>query len=338
MQYVSLGVSGIQVSPIFLGGMSFGEPDPNQHQWTVDPDTTRSIIAKAIDLGINAIDTANCYANGSSETYIGEALKALGVNRENVVLASKVYFNEGHSSAEAIKREIEGSLRRLGTEYLDLYILHRFDYGTPIEESMQALDDLVKEGKVRALGASEMYGYQYHNLQKAAHANGWTPLSSLQCHYNLLYREDERELLPVARQYGALPTPYSPLASGHLARSTWDSDSLRGTTDAVVRDKYDAARNQDQPIIERVAHLAQKHGVSMAQIALSWQWSHGASSPIVGCSSPERVEEAVKALDVHLEEGDIQYLESPYVAHELVGPLARPGEKHLAGTTKPEHR
>jgi aryl-alcohol dehydrogenase-like predicted oxidoreductase len=338
MQYISLGVSGIQVSPIFLGGMSFGQPDPNQHQWTVNPDTTRSIIAKALDLGINAIDTANCYANGSSETYIGEALKALGTKREDVVLASKVYFNEGHSSTQAIKREVEGSLRRLGTEYLDLYILHRFDYGTPIEESMQALDDLVKEGKVRALGASEMYGYQYHNLQEAAHANGWTPLSSLQCHYNLLYREDERELLPVARQYGALPTPYSPLASGHLARSTWDSDSLRGTTDAVVHNKYDAARNQDQPIIERVAEIAQQHGVSMAQIALAWQWSHGASSPIVGCSSPERVEEAVRALDVHLEEGDIQYLESPYVAHELVGPLARPGERQLAGTITPEHR
>ncbi|WEV76160.1 aldo/keto reductase [Bifidobacterium sp. ESL0800] len=335
MEYIDLGTSGIKISPMFIGGMSFGEPDPAQHVWTLDQEQTQAVIARALELGVNAIDTANCYARGTSEEYIGQALRNLNVPREKVVLASKVYFNEGHSSAAAIKREVEGSLKRLGTDYLDLYILHRFDYGTPIEETMEALDGLVREGKVRALGASEMYGYQFHNLEAAAERNGWTKLSTVQCHYNLIYREDERELIPVARQYGAIPTAYSPLASGHLARKTWDSDSLRGRTDRVEHSKYDHDRAADQPIIDRVAELADRHGVSMAQIALAWQWVHGPAAPIVGCNSPERVDQAVAALDVKLSERDIAYLEEPYNAHELVGPLARPGEKPLAGTTTP---
>jgi aryl-alcohol dehydrogenase-like predicted oxidoreductase len=224
---MKLGVSGIEVPALFIGGMSFGEPDPEQHVWTTSQESTQAIIAKAFDLGLNAIDTANCYARGTSEEFIGRSIRNLGIPREQMIIASKVYFNEGHLSPAAIRREIEGSLRRLQTDYLDLYIMHRFDYSTPIEETMQALDQLVREGKVRALGASEMYGYQYHTMQTAAESNGWTKLSSLQCHYNLLYREDERELIPVARQYGALPTPYSPLASGHLARAAWDFDSSR---------------------------------------------------------------------------------------------------------------
>lgn len=335
MEHFELGQSGVIIPPMFLGGMSFGKPDPDQHLWTIDQKATEQVIGRALELGVNAIDTANCYARGTSEEYIGQALKDIGVPRDKVVLASKVYFNDGHSSAAAIKREIEGSLRRLGTDYLDIYILHRFDYDTPVEETMQALDDLVREGKVRALGASEMYGYQYHDLQAAAESNGWTKLSTLQCHYNLLYREDERELIPVARQYGAVPTPYSPLASGHLARKTWDSDSKRFQTDKVIRNKYDSARAQDQPIIDRVAQVAEKYHEPMAQIALAWQWVHGPSAPIVGCSSPERVEQAVAAMNVHLEQEDIDYMEEAYTAHELVGPLARPGEKALAGTTVP---
>lgn len=335
MQRITMGNSGIQISPMFIGGMSFGEPDPDHHVWTINQEGAQAVIEHAFELGINAIDTANCYARGTSEEYIGTALKNLNIPREQIVLASKVYFNEGHSSAKAIKREIEGSLKRLQTDYLDLYILHRFDYDTPMEETMQALDELVRTGKVRAIGASEMYGYQYHNLQVIAERNGWTKLSTVQCHYNLIYREDERELIPIARQYNAIPTPYSPLASGHLARPTWDSDSLRSQTDKVEHSKYDRNRSIDQPIIDRVAELARKYDASMSQIALAWHWAHGPSAPIVGCSDPKRVDQAVAALDVRLSQSDVDYLQEPYMAHELVGPLARPGEKTLAGTTVP---
>lgn len=334
MQYTTLGNSGIEVSKLCLGGMSFGKASADFHQWTLDPEHTQAVIARAFEQGITFIDTANTYSFGTSEQYIGRALHNLGIARDQVVLASKVYFNEGHLSAAAIKREIEGTLTRLGTDYLDLYIMHRFDYDTPIEETMSALNDLVVEGKVRALGASEMYAYQFYDLQLTAQQHGWTTLSSLQCHYNLLYREDERELLPLARRWNVLPTPYSPLASGHLARASWDTDSTRSRTDATMRSKYDHERALDQPIIERVAEVADEHGVPMASIALAWHWTHGVSAPIVGCSSPERVDQAVEALDVQLSEQEVQYLEELYRAHELVGPMARPGEQALAGTWK----
>ena len=250
-----------------------------------------------------------------------------------MVLASKVYFNEGHLSRAAIEREIDGTLERLGTDYLDLYIIHRFDYATPIEETMEALDSLVRSGRVRALGASAMYAYQLHNMQVAADAGGWTRFSSMQNHYNLLYREDEREMIPVCRQYGMSLTPYSPLASGHLTRPTWDSDSVRSTTDATMRSKYDRERETDMPIIERVAELAGRYGVAMADVALAWHWARGVAAPIVGCSRPSRVDDAVRALDLTLTEEDVAFLEEPYVPHELVGPLARPGDAPLAGST-----
>jgi aryl-alcohol dehydrogenase-like predicted oxidoreductase len=220
MKYAKLGWSGINVSKICVGGMSFGKASPDFHQWTIDQPSTQKVIARALDQGINFIDTANVYAFGTSEEYIGQSLKNLGVPRDKVVLASKVFFNEGRLSKKAINREIDGTLRRLGTDYLDLYIIHRFDYGTPIEETMEALDGLVKAGKVRALGASEMYAYQFHNMQVVAEQNGWTKFTSMQLHYNLLYREDEREMIPVCKQYNVALTPYSPLASGHLARPT----------------------------------------------------------------------------------------------------------------------
>lgn len=333
MEYATLGWSGIKVSKVCLGGMSFGEASPDFHQWTLGPEDTEHVIGHAFEQGINFIDTANCYSFGTSEEYIGRALKRLDIPRDRVVLASKVYFNDGKLSADAIRKEIDGTLRRLGTDYLDLYIIHRFDYDTPMEETMEALDGLVRAGKVRALGASEMYAYQFHSLQHVAEQNGWTKFTSMQCHYNLLYREDERELMPVCRQYDVALTPYSPLASGHLARATWDSDSVRSTTDATMRNKYDAARAVDLPVIERVAQVASKHGVPMARIALAWLWERGVESPIVGCSSTARVDEAVAALDVRLTEEDKGFLEELYTAHELVGPLARPGEKALAGTT-----
>ena len=335
MEYTTLGHSEIKISKLCLGGMSFGEASPKFHQWTIDPAGTQAVIKRALDQGINFIDTANTYAFGTSEEYIGAALRNLGVPREDVVLASKVYFNEGHLSHEAINREIEGTLRRLGTDYLDLYIIHRFDYDTPTEETLEALDALVRAGKVRALGASAMYAYQLHNMQVLAAQNGWTQFTSMQNHYNLLYREDEREMIPVCRQFGMALTPYSPMASGHLCRPTWASTSMRGTTDAVARNKYDAAEAQDMPIVTRVAEVAERHGVPMAQVALAWHWARGVEAPIVGCSKPERVDDAVAALDVALAAEEVAYLEEPYTAHELVGPAARPGDKPLAGTTNP---
>ena len=338
MTYTALGHSGIMIPRLCLGGMSFGAPSADLHQWTVGPNETRAVIERALELGVNFIDTANCYAHGTSEEYIGAALRDLGVPRDRVVLASKVFFNDGGLSRGAIDREIDGTLRRLGTDYLDLYIIHRFDYETPIEETMEALDGLVRAGKVRALGASAMYAYQLHNMQVVAAQNGWTRFASMQCHYNLLYREDEREMIPVCRQLGMALTPYSPLASGHLCRPTWDSASKRSTTDAAMRNKYDADRERDMPIVERVAEVAGRHGVPMARVALAWQWARGVEAPIVGCSKPERVDDAVAALDVALTPEEVAYLEEPYVAHELVGPAARPGEKPLAGTANPNVR
>ena len=335
MQYTTLGHSGIEISRLCLGGMSFGAPSTDFHQWTIGSDDTRTVIKRAFDLGVNFIDTANCYAHGTSEEYIGAALRDLGVARDQVVLASKVFFNEGGLSRGAINREIDGTLSRLGTDYLDLYIIHRFDYATPIEETMEALDGLVRAGKVRALGASAMYAYQLHNMQVAAQQNGWTPFTSMQCHYNLLYREDEREMIPVCRQFDMALTPYSPLASGHLCRPTWDSASKRSTTDATMRNKYDADRERDMPIVVRVAELAERRGVPMSRIALAWHWARGVEAPIVGCSKPERVDDAVAALDMELTPDEVSYLEELYTAHELVGPAARPGEKPLAGTTNP---
>jgi len=332
MEYTKLGTTDITIPRLCIGGMSFGRVFPDFQQWVIDQPATQAVIARALELGVNFIDTANAYAHGTSEEFIGQSLKNLGVRREDVVLASKVYFNEGNLSREAINREIEGSLKRLGTDYLDLYIIHRFDYGTPIEETMEALDGLVRAGKVRALGASAMYGYQLHNLQLAADANGWTRFASMQNHYNLLYREDERELIPVCRQYGMSLTPYSPLASGHLTRRTWDSDSVRAATDGAMKAKYDRGREIDMPIIARVAETADKHGVPMADVALAWHWVRGVAAPLVGCSRPSRVDDAVRALDLKLSEEEIAYLEEPYQPHELVGPLARPGEKQVAVT------
>ena len=321
MEYARLGHSGIEVSKVCVGGMSFGKVFPDFHQWVIGPDETRDVIVRALDLGVNFIDTANTYAHGTSEEYIGSALKDLDVRREDVVLASKVYFNEGHLSASAIKREIEGSLKRLQTDYLDLYIIHRFDYDTPMEETMEALDGLVKAGKVRSLGASAMYGYQFHNLQQLAKDRGWTQFTSMQNHYNLLYREDERELIPVARQFDVALTPYSPLASGHLTRREWNSESVRSTTDGTVRAKYDHAKDNDLSIVERVAEVAARHGVPMAHVALAWLWAKGCASVLVGCSKPGRVDDAVAALDCKLTDDEVVYLEEPYAPHTIVGAL-----------------
>ena len=239
MKYAKLGKTDIEVSRICVGCMSYGKAFDDFQPWTLPLEESTKMISHALDLGVNFFDTANCYSHGTSEEYLGAALKSLGVARDKVVLASKVYFNDGHLSKDAIAREIEGTLKRLGTDYLDLYQIHRFDYSTPIEETMAALDALVKSGKVRAIGASAMYGYQFHNMQIAAERNGLALFSTLQNHYNLLYREDERDLIPVARQYGVSMIPYSPLAGGHLTHPEWDSPSKRAQTDKVLHAKSD---------------------------------------------------------------------------------------------------
>lgn len=334
MKYAKLGESGIEVSRVCLGGMQFGEASPDFHQWTIGQAETQEVVKRALDLGVNFFDTANSYSKGTGEEYLGRSFKNLGVRREDVVIGSKVYFNPGGLTRKAINREIEGTLRRLGTDYLDLYIIHRFDYDAAIEETMEALDGLVKAGKVRALGASEMYGYQLHGMQVCAEANGWTKFSALQCHHNLIYRENERELIPVARLYGMAVTPYSALAAGHLARPTWEGASKRAETDKVARDKYDAYRDNNMQVIARMDEVAKRHEAPMADVALAWLWARGIEAPVVGCNKPSRVDDAVRALDLELSGDEIAYLEEPYRAHDLVGLAARPGEKEIPGIMK----
>ncbi len=256
MKYTTLGNTDIKVSRICVGGMSFGKPSEDFHLWTLDEDSTQKMIEYAWQFGVNFIDTANCYSAGTSEEYIGKAIRNLGIARNKVVLASKVYFNEGKLGKEAIRREIEKTLRNLQTDYLDLYQIHRFDSTTPMEETMEALDKLVKSGKVRAIGASAMYGFQFHNMQMIAQQNNLTMFSTMQNHYNLLYREDERELIPVCKQYNVSLIPYSPLAGGHLTRNTWDTASHRSETDKMLRGKYDPEKENNMQIVERVDALA----------------------------------------------------------------------------------
>lgn len=320
MQYTTLGNSGIKVSKFCLGCMSFGDPASNMHAWTLDPSASEAIIKHALDLGINFFDTANCYSAGTSEEYLGRAIRR-GAARDKVVLASKVYFNEGNLSKTAIAREIEGTLKRLGTDYLDLYIIHRFDSSTPIEETMQALDSLVKAGKVRALGASAMYGYQFYNMQLCARDNGFTPFVSMQNHYNPLYREDERELIPICKQMNVALTPYSPLAAGRAARPNWEADTLRSKTDKVAHGKYDSTEEQDKKIAARIRETAEKYGVSMTAVTFAWHFAKGVASPIIGATKEKYLDDAVSAFNLNLTEEDIAYIDEPYIPHKIVGAL-----------------
>ena len=320
MEYVKLGNSGIDVSRFCLGCMSFGDPASKMHAWTLNAQESEKIIRHALDLGINFFDTANGYSAGTSEEYLGRALKN-NVARDKVVIASKVYYNEGHLSKDAIAREIDGTLRRLGTDYLDLYIIHRFDYGTPIKETMEALDKLVKAGKVRALGASAMYGYQFYDMQLAARDNGWTPFVSMQDHYNPLYREDERELIPICKRMNVALTPYSPLAAGRVARREWSADTMRSHTDKVAHAKYDGTESTDMLIARRIAELADKYGTTMTRIALAWHFAKGVTAPVIGATKTEYLDDAVGATDVRLTESDVAYIDEPYVPHKIMGVL-----------------
>ena len=318
MEYTKLGNSGIEVSRLCLGCMSFGDPASKMHAWTLDPDQSEAIIRHALDLGINFFDTANCYSAGTSEEYLGRAIKR-NVARDKVVLASKVYFNEGALSAKAIEREIEGTLRRLGTDYLDLYIIHRFDYDTPVEETMEALHKLVKAGKVRALGASAMYGYQFYNMQLAARDNGWTAFSSMQNHYNPLYREDERELIPVCRQMNVALTPYSPLAAGRCARPNWEADTMRSKTDVVAHGKYDSTEEQDKTIAARIKELADNYSATMTQVTLAWHYAKGVASPVIGATKTKYLDDAAGAFNVKLTNEDVAYIDELYIPHKITG-------------------
>lgn len=320
MEYVKLGNSDLTVSRLCLGCMSFGDTASKMHAWTLDANESEKIIRHALDLGINFFDTANGYSAGTSEEYLGRAIRN-NVARDKVVLASKVYFNEGHLSKAAIEREIEGTLRRLGTDYLDLYIIHRFDYGTPIEETMEALHGLVKAGKVRALGASAMYGYQFYNMQLCARDNGFTPFVSMQNHYNPLYREDERELIPVCRQMNVALTPYSPLAAGRCARPDWETDTLRSRTDKVAQGKYDSTEEQDKKIAARIHELAEKYDTSMTAITFAWHFKKGVASPIVGATKAKYLDDAAAAFGVPLTEEDVAFIDELYVPHKIVGAL-----------------
>lgn len=320
MEYSQLGNSALQVSRLCVGCMSFGDPESNFHAWTLSAEESENLVRHALDRGINFFDTANIYSAGTSEEYLGRAIKN-NIARDKVVLATKVYFNEGKLSKPAILREIDGSLKRLNTDYVDLYIIHRFDYDTPIEETMEVLDSLVKVGKVRALGASAMYGYQFYNMQIAAEKNGWTPFAFMQNHYNLLYREDERELIPICRQQKVALTPYSPLAAGRLSRLEWKTDTKRSQTDKTAISKYDSTQELDYNIVLRVHEIAEKYGATMTQISLAWQFAKGVTAPIIGATKAKYFEDAVGTFDVRLTPEDVAYLEELYVPHKIVGAL-----------------
>lgn len=330
MEYVKLGKSGLEVSKICLGTMGMGEVREGwQHQWMVDYETSKSIIQHAYEKGINFFDTANIYSLGSSEEFVGRALKELGI-RDKVVLATKVYMpmreepNTYGLSRKAILFELEQSLKRLQTDYIDLYIIHRWDYNTPIEETMKALHDCVQSGKVRYIGASAMYAWQFQKAQYIAEKNGWTQFISMQNHHNLMYREEEREMDPLCVELGVGTTPYSPLASGRLVK-TKDETSLRFETDKTQASKYGKMVEADQIIIDRVAELAQKKGVLKSQIALAWLWTKKpVVAPIVGATKFSHIDDAVGALDIHLSSDELNYLEEAYVAHPIVGQIEYP--------------
>jgi aryl-alcohol dehydrogenase (NADP+) len=304
--------------------MSYGEPSQGTHPWSLDEQASRPFFAQALDAGINFFDTANVYSLGSSEEYLGRALTELGVPRDEVVIATKVRGRmrpgpngEGLSRA-AIMTAVDDSLRRLGTDYIDLYQIHRWDHRTPIAETMEALNDVVRAGKVRYLGASSMWAWQFATAQHVADANGWTRFVSMQNHYNLLNREEEREMLPLCASQGVGVIPWSPLARGHLTRP-WASTTDRTATDDFGRTLYGTV-DCDAEIVDRVARVASDRGVPMATIALAWVLRHPqVSAPIIGATKPHHITDAVAALDVELSDDEVTLLTEAYTPHPVVG-------------------
>ncbi len=320
MNYVKLGSTGLDVSPICLGCMSFGLPDRGTHPWSLDEERSRPLLRAALESGINFLDTANVYSDGTSEEIVGRAIAEFA-NRDELVLATKVrgQMHKGPNgqglSRKAIMSEIDASLRRLGTDYVDLYQIHRWDNGTPIEETMEALHDIVKAGKVRYIGASSMWAWQFAKAQHVAERNGWTPFVSMQNHYNLLYREEEREMLPLCADQGVGVIPWSPLARGRLTRD-WDVETARTETDEFGRHLY---RVEDRAIVERVAEVAAGRGLSRAQVALAWLFRQPTvTAPIVGVTKQEHLDDALSSVDVTLDDDEVTLLEEPYQPHAVV--------------------
>jgi aryl-alcohol dehydrogenase-like predicted oxidoreductase len=318
MEYTRLGDTGLKISRLALGCMSYGDPTTNgAHQWALDDDEAQPYFAQAVELGITFWDTANTYQAGTSEEVTGRAIRRYS-RREDIVLATKVWgrMHDGPGgsglSRKAILEQIDASLTRLGTNYVDLYQIHRFDPGTPVAETMEALHDVVKAGKVRYLGASSMFAWQFAKLQRAAEAGGWTPFVSMQNQYNLLRRQDEPELMALCADTGVGLVPYSPNGKGRLARP-WGQQSTRSSVDHVVR-AFDSPA--DEPVVHAVQKLAEARGVTMAQIALAWVLRHPAvSAPIVGATQPHHLPEAVAALDLTLTDDEASTLEEPYTNH-----------------------
>ncbi len=325
MEYARLGNTGMKVSRICLGCMGFGDAEHWVHKWVLDEENSRPVIQKALDLGINFFDTANVYSIGKSEEILGRALKDFA-KRNEVVIATKLHgkMREGPNgsglSRKAVLSEIEASLRRLQTDYVDLYQIHRWDYDTPIEETMEALNDLVRAGKVRYIGASAMWAWQFQKALHTAEMHGWTRFVSMQNHLNLIYREEEREMLPLCRDQKIGCIPYSPLASGRLTRDWSPDSSLRAQTDQIAKTKYGSTEETDRQIVERVAEIADKRGCSRTQIALAWLLQkEPVTAPIIGATRISHLEDAVGALAVKLTQEEVTYLEEPYVPHRVVG-------------------
>ncbi len=324
MEYVRLGSTGMEVSRLCLGCMTYGISDRGNHAWTLGEEASRPLIRKALDLGINFLDTANVYSDGTSEEIVGRALKDF-VKREEIVLATKVNGrmrpgpNGAGLSRKAIMTEIDASLRRLGTDHVDLYQIHRFDPKTPVEETLEALHDVVKAGKARYIGASSMHAWQFAKMIYTARLNGWTEFVSMQDHLNLLNREEEREMLPFCRDQGIGILPWSPLARGRLARG-WHESSGRQDTDEFGKTLYVNTGDSDRRIVEAVGALAQARGVPRAQVALAWLLAKpGVTAPIIGASKPHHLDDAVAALSLELAEEEIGRLENPYVPHPVAG-------------------
>ena len=324
MKYNNLGNSGLKVSELCLGCMTYGVPERGDHPWTLPEEQSRPLIRQALEAGINFFDTANTYSDGTSEEIVGRALKDFA-RREEVVIATKVFFpmNKGANatglSRKSIMTEIDNSLRRLGTDYVDLYQIHRWDARTPVEETLEALHDVVKMGKARYLGASSMWAWQFTKALYVARANHWTPFLTMQNHYNLLYREEEREMMPLCKAEGIGVMPWSPLARGRLTRA-WDESTNRTRTDQYGSKLYVSEVDADRRIIEAVASVAANRAVPRAQVALAWiSQKPFVTAPIVGASKPEHLTDAVAALSLKLDEAEISALEAPYVPHPVVG-------------------
>ena len=324
MEFTRFGRSGLEVSRLCLGCMSYGVPERGTHAWSLGEAESRPFLRRALDLGINFFDTANVYSDGTSEEIVGRALKDFAP-RDEIVLATKVHGrmrpgpNGAGLSRKAILSEIDHSLRRLGTDYVDLYQIHRFDPHTPLEETLEALHDVVKAGKARYIGASSMYAWQFARALHLSERHGWTRFVSMQNYVNLLYREEEREMLPLCRAEGIAVMPWSPMARGRLTRD-WDQGSARAETDAFGRSLYAKTGEADRKVVEAVAAVAAARGVPRAQVALAWVLQQpGITSPIIGATKLEHLDDAVAALSMRLSAEEIASLEAPYVPHAVVG-------------------